>query len=609
MKQEIFLLPRADFSWFCLGICGTAFLLKLGLKVPGFHSILILFSLLLLTLYSFLPKTIPRNIDKRVYFSLLASILFLLFANVHSGPRKKTINPLFRSYLETQLKHSPLTKFESKIVMGFVTGSTKEIPGNFKDIAKESGILHLFAASGLHLGIFIGSLQCFGNLCFRKRKWISLLLSLGVGFLYLVALDFPVSFLRAYLFVFLSLVASLFYRKIGPSDLLAISSGCIAFFLFYDFLSIGFLLSFGAVYGIFFLKPSFDQILLPKSKSFIKENFHLTLACSICSFPVLVYYFRAFSFGGIWINFLLVPMAGILLPTLYLSFFLQSLVPKFLMTTLPSWIWLPASFELSIFLKLFHELGNLGRGYKTWVSTPVEFFIVLILITILFTFYPKLRLLKFPYIKFPLYILPTFFLIVSYCFPIPSFPFLQTKVRKRNLSIWHGDHLYLFGSCDSKGMTELTPGLPPPKSISFESESCLKGILASMKKYQITNVYWHGTKNSLNWISKFQLPIKSKETEILGAGMNPLFSIIRFDGNPNEVERFLQRSKQADKSRTNPRWKGILLLDFPPWKKKEAKEWIQYQKLLGISTAWKMILVEETFEIPLRNHLQHTNLL
>lgn len=197
MKQEIYLLPRADFSWFCLGICGTAFLLKLGMKVPGFHSTLIFFFLILLILYTILPKTFPRNLDKRVYLSLLASILFLIFANVHSGPRQKIIHPLFRSYLETQLKESPLTKFESRIVMGFVTGSTKEIPGSFKDIAKESGILHLFAASGLHLGIFIGSLQFLGNLCFRKRKWISLILSLGVGFLYLAALDFPVSFLRS----------------------------------------------------------------------------------------------------------------------------------------------------------------------------------------------------------------------------------------------------------------------------------------------------------------------------------------------------------------------------------------------------------------------------
>ncbi|EMY68925.1 ComEC/Rec2 family competence protein [Leptospira vanthielii] len=609
MKQEIYLLPRADFSWFCLGICGTAFLLKLGMKVPGFHSTLILFSLLLLVLYTFLPPFLTRNIDRRVYLFLLASILFLLFANIHSGPRVKTIHPLFRTYLETQLKKSPLTKFESRIVMGFVTGSTKEIPGSFKDIAKESGILHLFAASGLHLGIFIGSLQFLGNLCFRKKKWISIILSLGVGFLYLSALDFPVSFLRAYLFVFLSLTASLFYRKIGPADLLAISTACIAFFLFYDFLSIGFLLSFGAVFGIFFLKPSFDQILLPKSKSIFKENLHLTLACSLSTLPVLVYYFRSFSFGGIWINFLLVPMAGILLPTLYLSFFLQSLVPEFFVDLLSSWIWVPASFELSIFLKLFQELGNLGRGYKTWATTPAEICFVSILITIGFTLYPKLRFLKHPLIKTPLYLLPTFFLIVSYFFPTTNFPILLTKLRKGNLSILHGEHLYIFGTCYSKGLTEPTPGLPPPKIISFESESCLRGILSSMNKHKITDVYWHGTEKSLEWISKFQLPIKPKETEILGAGMNPLFSIIRFDGNPKEVGRFLKQTKQADKSSANPKWKGVLLLDFPPWKKKEAKEWIQYQKLLGISTAWKMILVEETFEIPLRDHLQHTNLL
>lgn len=609
MKQEIYLLPRADFSWFCLGICGAAFLLKLGMKIPGFHSLLILVFLSLFIFYTLTPPFLPRIPNKRIYLFLFASILFLLFANIHSGPRLRTIHPLFRSYLETQLKQSPLSKLESRIVMGFVTGSTKEIPRSFKDLSKESGILHLFAASGLHLGIFIGSLQFLGNLCFPKRKWISIILSLGCGFLYLAALDFPVSFLRAYLFVFLSLVASLFFRKIGPADLLTISSAMIAFFLFYDFLSIGFLLSFGAVFGIFFLKPSFDNILLPKSKSFWKENLHLTLACSLSTFPVLVYFFRSFSFGGIGINLILVPLAGVLLPILYLSFLLQSLVPSFLLKELSSWIWVPASFVLSIFLKLFHELASFGRAYKTWATSQEGLCLVSILVLFTFTLYPKLRFLKYSCLQTPLYLLPILFLFTSYFFPLPHFPYLETKLRQGNLSIQHGDHLYVFGNCYTKRMTEPTPGLSPPKSISFESESCLKGILASMKKYQITDVYWHGSKKSLEWMTQFQLPIKPMEKEILGAKMNPLFSIIRFDGNPKEVEQFLKQTKQADQSKTNPHWKGILLLDFPPWKKKEAKEWIQYQKLLGISTAWKMILVEETFEIPLRDHIQYPNLL
>ncbi|TGL85993.1 ComEC/Rec2 family competence protein [Leptospira congkakensis] len=609
MKPEIYLLPRSDFGWFCLGICSTAFFLKLGCRIPGFHSFLILISLTLLILYTILPKITSQSNDKRIYLCILSSLLFLFFANIQASPRPRTINPLFRSYLETQIQNSPLSKFESRIVMGLVTGSTKEIPPSFKEMAKESGILHLFAASGLHLGIFIGSLQFIGNLCFSKQKWISLLLSLGLGFLYLSALDFPVSFLRAYLFVFLSLTASLFYRKIGPADLLVISSASIAFFLFYDFLSIGFLLSFGAVFGIFFIKPSFDFCFLPKSKSFFKENLHLTFACSLCSFPILVYYFRSFSFGGIGINFLLVPLAGILLPTLYLSLFLQSLVPTFLIESLSSWIWVPASFELSIFLKLFSSLAYYVRGYQTWAVVPTGLCMISILLILCFTFYPKLPIRNWPILKTSLYLLPCMFFCFSFFFPKEKFPDLETKLRKGNLSIRLEDHLYIFGTCYSKKLTESSSGFPPPKKISFESESCLSGILSQMSKHQITDVFWHGTNKDMEWIQKFQLPIKPKEKEILGSDMNPLFSIIRFDGNPKTIERFLKQTREADKSQTNRDWKGILLLDFPPWKKKEAKEWIQYQKLLGISTAWKMILVEDHFEIPLRHHLQYPDLL
>ncbi|TGK84619.1 ComEC/Rec2 family competence protein [Leptospira noumeaensis] len=609
MKPEIYLLPRSDFGWFCLGICNSAFFLKLGCQIPGFHSFLLLIFLSLFFLYSLLPQMATHRNDNRIYLCLISSLLFLLIANLQVSPSPRTINPSFRSYLESQIKKSPLSKFESRIVMGLVTGSTKEIPGSFKEMAKESGILHLFAASGLHLGIFIGSLQFIGNLCFTKNKWISLILSLGLGFIYLAALDFPVSFLRAYLFVFLSLTASLFYRKIGPADLLVISSACVAFFLFYDFLSIGFLLSFGAVFGIFFIKPCFDFCFLPKSKSFLKENLHLTLACSLCSFPVLVYYFRSFSFGGIGINFLLVPLAGILLPTLYLSLFLQSLVPTFLVESISSWIWVPASFELSLFLKLFSWISFHARGYQTWATVPTGLCLVSIFLIFCFTFYPKLKMKHIPILKFSLYLLPCLFFVLSYFFPREKIPGLETKSGKRNLSLRLEDHLYVFGKCDSKKILEPSPGSPPPKKISFESETCLQGILSQMSKYQITDVYWHGSKQELDWISHFQLPIKPVRTEILGASMNPGFSILRFDGNPKEVDQFLKQTKLVNQSQKDPNWKGVLLLDFPPWKKKEAKEWIQYQKLLGISTAWKMILVEDSFEIPLRHHLQYPDLL
>ncbi|TGK92734.1 ComEC/Rec2 family competence protein [Leptospira brenneri] len=609
MKQEISILPRSDFGWFCLGICGTGFFLKLGLKIPGFHSFLILFFLFLFILYTTLPKFFSNQIDKRIYLYLFASILFLVAASIQQSPRQRTIHPIFRSYLETQLKNSPFTKFESRIVMGFVTGSTKEISGSFKDIAKESGILHLFAASGLHLGIFMGSLQFLGNLCFSKRKWISLLVSLGLGFLYLAALDFPVSFLRAYLFVFLSLTASLFYRKIGPADLLVIASACIAFFLFYDFLSIGFLLSFGAVFGIFFLKPRFDKQIFPESKSILKENLNLTIACSICSFPILVYYFSSFSFGGIGINFFLVPMAGILLPTLYLSFFLQSLVPGFLAETLSSWIWIPASFELSIFLKIFYTLTEFGRGYQTWAKPPTELCILSILIIISFLMFSKLPFLQKRIFRICIYFLPSLFLTFSFFYPEAKIPGLMTKRGKGNLSIRIKDHLYIFGTCDSKKNLEPSRGLLPPKKISFESESCLQGVLSQIRKHNLTDIFWYQNGQDLDWMKNFQLPIQPQGSEILGANISPDFSILRFDGDPKHVSQILKQTKLADKSKFVPRWKGVLLLDFPPWKKKEANEWIQYQKLLGISTAWKMILVEDSFEIPLRDHLQYPNLL
>ncbi|WP_133122069.1 ComEC/Rec2 family competence protein, partial [Leptospira levettii] len=384
MRVNTKLLPNSNFGWFCFGICVTATTIKIGNKIPGIYATLFLFQLLFFCLIIILPPKLTKYFHHRIPWAILASFLFLLFADTNQTLSQKLPKHYFRDFLKQELSRSPLSPFESRIVMGLVTGSTKEIPKDFKELAKESGILHLFAASGLHLGIFIGSIQFFGNLIFSKHRWLSILLSLGFGFMYLYVLNFPVSFVRAYLFAFLTLISSLFYRKIAVSDLLIISSATIALFCYSDFLSIGFLLSFSAVFGIFYLKPSLDQMFFKSNKSFLKENLTLTTVCSLCTFPVLVYFFHSYSFGGIWINYCLVPLAGILLPSLYLTLLLQSFLPSSLSLLLSDWIWIPASYLLSLFLKLFQSLSNFERAYKEWkIETTPLFVFSLFLILIL----------------------------------------------------------------------------------------------------------------------------------------------------------------------------------------------------------------------------------
>ncbi|MCG6148356.1 ComEC/Rec2 family competence protein [Leptospira levettii] len=609
MRVNTKLLPNSNFGWFCFGICVTATTFKIGNKIPGIYATLFLFQLLFFCLIIILPPKLTKYFHHRIPWVILASFLFLLFAETNQTLSQKLPKHFFRDFLKQELSRSPLSPFESRIVMGLVTGSTKEIPKDFKELAKESGILHLFAASGLHLGIFIGSIQFFGNLIFSKHRWLSILLSLGFGFMYLYVLNFPVSFVRAYLFAFLTLVSSLFYRKIAVSDLLIISSAIIALFCYSDFLSIGFLLSFSAVFGIFYLKPSLDQMFFKSNKSFLKENLTLTTVCSLCTFPVLVYFFHSYSFGGIWINYCLVPLAGILLPSLYLTLLLQSFLPSSLSLLLSDWIWIPASYLLSLFLKLFQSLSNFERAYKEWkIETTPLFVFSLFLILILWA----LHRYNLNHNKITnRLILSVLFLFFPFCFwqeDTSSLPIL-TQSGKGYFTITLENKMYLYGICPPHKRIALPKSNHPIKQILFESESCLQTVLRLQKKEKIKDVIFFETQVS-PFIRQFENQgFKIQSSLRLGNDLTKDVTLFRFDGNPKEVNSLLRALKGSETFNSLQKWKGILVLDFPPWKKKEAKEWITYQKLLGISNAWKIIIVEDQFEISLFHYLTNPNLL
>ncbi|TGL54100.1 ComEC/Rec2 family competence protein [Leptospira kemamanensis] len=609
MRVKTKLLPNSTFGWFGLGICITGVSFRFGREIPGFYLYLFCFSILSVSILFIFPPFFPKKWETNLQSFMIATLVFVLFANTNHVSEKRQTRTWFRSLLVDTCKHSHLSPLEQRIVIGLVTGSTSEIPRDFKEIAKESGILHLFAASGLHLGIFIGSLQFLGNLIFSKQRWISILLSLGFGWYYLYLLNFPVSFVRAYSFAFFTLVSSLLYRKIAVSDLLIISSAAITFFLFSDFLSIGFLLSFGAVFGIFYLKPSLDQMIFPHSKSLLKENLTLTLVCSLCSFPILVTYFHSFSYGGIWINYLLVPLAGILLPCIYITLFLQTILPVRLEVVLSDWIWTPVAYLLSLFLRIFQFLSESGRGYRIWEKESyLLVWFSLFLILILWFIYRW----DFHKIKFFRWILPSLlvsFFPLGYFFPKKeSLPVIFQK-GKGYFTIAIEDRLFLYGTCSPYKRFELPNTNKEIQTILFESESCLQTVLRLKKKQNLPNIVWFDQNNSPFQKSMFMDGIQIQTSERLGQEIKKEFSLFRFDGNPKGIPSLLRSLKETEQKKIRETWKGFLILDFPLWKKKEAKEWIAYQKLLGISNAWKILIVEDQFEIPLLHDLTNPNLL
>ncbi|WCL50406.1 ComEC/Rec2 family competence protein [Leptospira sp. GIMC2001] len=291
-------------------------------------------------------------------------------------------NISIKNKLESKLQSYGLKKNELAIAMGLIFGDSGYLDRDFYQAALESGTLHLFAASGLHIGILIGFLYFIGKYLFRFNYYLAYSFPLILAAFYLYLLAFPVSLTRAFYFAFSLVVSKMIFRTIRPIDLLLTSA--LVVFLFRDdmYRSIGFYLSFSAVAGIFFLKPALDSILFFGKKTIISQNLTLTLAASFGTFLPAFTYFEGFSWGGILSNFFLVPLTSIILPFLYLNIFLDWFIPHSLVTYL--WVLLNSSLKfLSFSMKFISYHFGFYRNWEASLeaiviySIAISFFLLL----------------------------------------------------------------------------------------------------------------------------------------------------------------------------------------------------------------------------------------
>lgn len=281
------------------------------------------------------------------------------------GKPEKIFQEKFREQVLLELKEADLKKNSNRVALGLIFGEAKQLSKEFKTRAKEGGILHLFAASGLHLGILMGVqyrlLRLIPSLGYKLPRIIPLL----TGFLYLSALGYPVSLSRAWIFAGMLLFQGLFFRKLRSVDLLLGSAWILWMVDPPGFYTVSFCLSFGAVAGIFLFSYPIQvacSFLSDENRmtSFLKENLSVSFSAGLGTMPMLLFAFGSFSFGSILLNLIVVPLAGILLPILYFSLIIQ----KIKLTVFSEPFWSITEFLIQILIYLSETLSQSLGFYK-----------------------------------------------------------------------------------------------------------------------------------------------------------------------------------------------------------------------------------------------------
>lgn len=205
-------------------------------------------------------------------------------------------------------------------------------------VQRTLGITHLFAISGLHVGIVAGMLY-FTLLRMRVRKETATLLLILALPLYAVLAGAAPSVMRACAMAILVLFARLFGSRVSAIQALSVS--WIAFLLFEPSLlfSIGFQLSYGASFGII------ASLKLLEGAPYVKAGLIVTAVSQISLYPLLLFHFYEISLSSFLVNALYVPLFTLfILPANFLllavSFFPGTAAQPFFALYEPLRLWI-----------------------------------------------------------------------------------------------------------------------------------------------------------------------------------------------------------------------------------------------------------------------------
>lgn len=203
------------------------------------------------------------------------------------------------------------------IALALITGYRNDIDKQVYNQYTKTGLVHLLAISGLHMGIFYGSTVWLLGLFsfFKKRKRTLIIASLLVMWVFALVTTFPPSVQRAsVMFTFLG-IGQLIHRKIPSVNFLFASAFFLLLFQPHLLFEVGFQLSYAAVLSILIFFQPIRNWFFPQNKisKFFWDIICLSLSAQLLTFPIAIYYFHQLPLLFLITNLVAIPLVTLII--------------------------------------------------------------------------------------------------------------------------------------------------------------------------------------------------------------------------------------------------------------------------------------------------------
>lgn len=373
------------FSW-------IFFILILGILIPYYSFLLIITLLFIGSILIAAGIGLQRSLIfffGVLFFTFTGGLIrspegIPIYTTAPSEPRESS--QYFRT-VERRVSSSINATFsspKSEILHAMLLGDTGKIPWETKIALNRSGLRHITAISGMHIAtIYILLSLFFVGIGFWRQHALGL--ATVIMILYILLIGAPPSAVRALIMGIFVVIAEILGRPGNSTRFLMFAAGIMTLLDPQIVWTIGFQLSFSAVFGIIHISPIIKEKLSRFPDKFgVQTLIAVSLSAQLSVFPLLLYYFGETSVVGVLTNIIIVPLLPLLLISSSIAVFAGILNP------LLGFIFsLPANILLTI-LVFFIDISS-AQSFATVTSPEFPIFLIIsyYLILLLIVFHMK----------------------------------------------------------------------------------------------------------------------------------------------------------------------------------------------------------------------------
>ncbi|HBK82040.1 MAG TPA: hypothetical protein DDZ41_00320 [Flavobacterium sp.] len=428
------------------------------------------------------------------------------------------------------------------ILNTLLLGQRQQLDSNTLNDYKNTGVIHVLAISGLHIGIIYAFFNfVFGFLNrFKYGKTLKLVVILIVLWLFALISGMSASVTRAVTMFSLFALGTFLNRRNNKFNAIAASFLLVLIFNPLLLFDVGFQLSYGAVIAILLFQPFYKKFYFSNQKIviYLTDLILVSLAAQVGVLPLMLLYFKQVPLLFLAANFIVIPVSTLIL--------ILGLILLFL-----NFIALPVALILG---KIISNLVEFMNGYIHWLSSYDQFIIKNIAFTPLLTLVLYLLIFSLIYWvyrqKYTSFVWVLFLVI---CFQITYFITNWFTTNKKELIVYNSK--------------ETTISVFQSQCITVYTNDSLVQKNANIQEYLTAQFNPKVQFASLNNVLYFKNKkiIIVDQSGVYKTSIRPDVVIIRQNSRIN-IERLIKTTKPkqivADKSNSYTsikRWKAMCL--------------------------------------------------